>query len=137
MSRIIAIDYGSKKCGIAVSDPLRLFARALDTVPTETLFAYLAAYFQTEEVDTLVVGESLHKDGTPAPIHQHALGFVRKVQKQYPSLKIHWQEEFNTSKRAKAILLETGVPQKKRREKERVDKLAAVLILQDFMADGA
>lgn len=134
MSRIMAIDYGSKKCGLAVSDPLRLFPVALDTVSTEQIFDFLAGYFKAEAVDTLVIGESLHKDGQPTPIQQQALGFSRKIEKLYPSLRIRWQEEFGTSKRAKAILLETAVPKKKRREKERIDQLAAVLILQDYMA---
>ncbi len=134
MSRIMAIDYGSKKCGLAVSDPLRLFPVALDTVATEQLFDFLEAYFKAEAVDTLVIGESLHRDGQPTHIQQQALGFSRKIGKRYPALRIRWQEEFGTSKRAKAILLEKAVPKKKRREKERVDQLAAVLILQDYMA---
>jgi len=134
VSRIMAIDYGSKKCGIAVSDPLRLFARGLETVPTAQLLDFLADYFNREEVDTLVIGESLHKDGTPTNTHSQAIGFSRKIKKLYPKLKVEWQDEFYSSKRAKEILVETGVPKKKRREKERVDKLAAVLILQDYLA---
>lgn len=129
----MAIDYGSKKCGIAVSDPLRIIATGLDTVPTSELLDFLADYFAKEPVGTLVVGEPLHKDGTPTNIHQHILGFVRKVQKLYPDLEVKWQDEFYTSQRAKAIMLEMGVPQKKRQDKYRVDKLAAVLILQDYM----
>lgn len=128
----MAIDYGSKKCGIAVSDPLRIVATGLDTVATEDLFDFLEDYFQNEPVGTLVLGESMHKDGTPTNIHSHVVGFSRKIAKLYPELKIEWQDEFNTSQRAKAIMLET-LPKKKRQEKERVDKLAAVLILQDFM----
>lgn len=128
----MAIDYGSKKCGIAVSDPLRIVATGLDTVATEDLFDFLEDYFQNELVGTLVLGESMHKDGTPTNIHSHVVGFSRKIAKLYPELKIEWQDEFNTSQRAKAIMLET-LPKKKRQEKERVDKLAAVLILQDFM----
>lgn len=128
----MAIDYGSKKCGIAVSDPLRIVATGLDTVATEDLFDFLEDYFQNEPVGTLVLGESTHKDGTPTNIHSHVVGFSRKIAKLYPELKIEWQDEFNTSQRAKAIMLET-LPKKKRQEKERVDKLAAVLILQDFM----
>jgi putative Holliday junction resolvase len=128
----MAIDYGSKKCGIAVSDPLRIIATGLDTVPTEELMEYLKDYFEQEPVGTLVLGESLHKDGTPTNIHSHAVGFSRRMSKLYPNLEIEWQDEFNTSQRARAIMFET-LPKKKRQQKERVDKIAAVLILQDFM----
>lgn len=136
MGRILAIDYGSKKCGIAVSDPLRIIATGLDTVATKSLFDYLADYFQRETVDEVVLGESLHKDGTPTAIHQQAVGFSRKLQKLYPELLVRWQDEFNTSQRAKAALIASGVPKMKRREKERVDKIAAVLILQDYMEEN-
>lgn len=128
----MAIDYGSKKCGIAVSDPLRIIATGLDTVPTEELTEFLEKYFEQEPVGTLVLGESMHKDGTPTNIHSHAVGFSRKIAKLYPDLEIEWQDEFNTSQRAREIMFES-LPKKKRQQKERVDKIAAVLILQDFM----
>ncbi|MEL7159620.1 MAG: Holliday junction resolvase RuvX [Bacteroidota bacterium] len=133
MSRILAIDYGTKKCGIAASDPLRIIATGLATVPTWQLFDWLATYLAAEEVGDLVVGESVHKDGTPNAIHQHVIGFERKFAKLYPGIQLHRQDEFLTSKRAKAAMIEMGVPKMKRREKERVDKIAATIILQDFM----
>ena len=133
MSRILAIDYGSKKCGLAVSDPLRLIASALDTVPTWQLLDYLERYLAEEEVTDLVVGESLHKDGMPNKINEEVVGFERKFAKKYPDIHLHRQDEFYTSQRAKIALAEMGVPKMKRRQKERVDKLAATLILQDWM----
>jgi putative Holliday junction resolvase len=131
--RILAIDYGSKKCGIAASDPLRIIATGLDTVPTWQLFDWLKTYLEKEPVGDLVIGESLHKDGKPNKIHEHVIGFERKFAKLYPEITLHRQDEFRTSKRAMDALIEMGVPKMKRREKERIDKMAATIILQDFM----
>ncbi|MFT7120058.1 MAG: putative Holliday junction resolvase [Neolewinella sp.] len=133
MKRILAIDYGSKKCGIAASDPLRIIATGLDTVPTWQLFDWLEKYLATEPVGDLVVGESLHKDGTPNKINEEVVGFERKFAKLYPDVKLHRQDEYLTSKRAMQAMIDSGVPKMKRREKERVDKIAATIILQDFM----
>ena len=135
MSRILAIDYGSKKCGLAVSDPLRIVATGLETVPTWQLFDWLAAYLATVEVTDLVVGESVHKDGTPNKIDEEVVGFERKFAKLYPAITLHRQDEFRTSKRAMQTMIDMGVPKMKRRQKERIDKLAATLILQDFMQE--
>lgn len=131
--RILAIDYGSKKCGVAASDPLRIIATGLDTVPTWQLFDWLKAYLEKEPVGDLVIGESLHKDGRPNKIHDQVVGFERKFAKLYPEITLHRQDEFRTSKRAMEALIEMGVPKMKRREKERIDKMAATIILQDFM----
>ena len=133
MLRILAIDYGTKKCGIAVSDPLRLIATGLATVPTWQLFDWLARYLQEERVGDVVVGESFHHDGAPNVLHQEVIGFERKFAKRYPEITLHRQDEYRTSQRAIEAMLEMGVPKMKRREKGRVDKLAATLILQDFM----
>lgn len=133
MNRILAIDYGSKKCGIAASDPLRIIATGLDTVPTAKLMDWLTDYLGREPVGDLVIGESLHKDGTPNKINSEVVGFERKFQKLYPDIQLHRQDEFGTSKRAKQAMIDMGVPKMKRRDKSRVDKIAATLILQDFM----
>jgi len=133
MNRILAIDYGSKKCGIAASDPLRIIATGLTTVPTWQLFDWLANYLETEPVGDLVIGESLHKDGTPNKINAQVVGFERKFAKLYPDINLHRQDEYLTSKRAMQAMIDSGVPKMKRREKERVDKIAATIILQDFM----
>lgn len=116
-----------------MTDPLQIIVSGLDTVPTTELLDYLINYCQQEEVEKVVIGESLHKDGSPTNVHSHAVGFSRKLQKAMPDLKIDWHEEFGTSRRAREVLLESGVSKKKRREKERVDKIAAVLILQDYL----
>jgi putative Holliday junction resolvase len=133
LTRILAIDYGSKKCGIAVSDPLRIIATGLETVPTSMLFDWLENYLKREPVGDLVLGESFHKDGTPNKINAEIVGFERKFAKLYPAISLHRQDEFYTSKRAMQAMIDAGVPKMKRREKARVDKVAATIILQDFM----
>jgi putative Holliday junction resolvase len=131
--RILAIDYGIKKCGIAVSDPLRIIATGLDTVPTGQLFTWLAHYLKEEKVGDLVIGESHHKDGTPNKIQSEIVGFERKFAKLYPAIQLHRQDEFYTSQRAKQAMIDMGLGRKKRQDKSRVDKIAATIILQDFM----
>ena len=133
MARILALDYGSKKCGLAATDPLQLIANSLETIPTWQLFAWLEKYLAAEEVSDLVIGESTHKDGTPNKINEEVVGFERKFAKLYPRINLHRQDEYRSSKRAMEAMIEMGVPKMKRREKHRVDRLAAAIILQDFM----
>lgn len=133
MARILCIDYGSKKCGLAATDPLQLVANSLETIPTWQLFTWLGQYLEQEEVGDLVIGESLHKDGTPNKINEEVVGFERKFAKLYPAINLHRQDEYRTSKRAVEAMIEMGVPKMKRREKQRVDRLAATIILQDFL----
>ena len=133
MARILALDYGSKKCGLAVTDPLQLIANSLETIPTWQLFAWLEQYLAAEEVSDLVIGESTHKDGTPNKINEEVVGFERKFTKLYPQINLHRQDEYRSSKRAMEAMIEMGVPKMKRREKHRVDRLAAAIILQDFL----
>ncbi len=133
MSRILAIDYGTKRTGIAVSDPLQLIAGGLETVSTAELFQYLDNYLSQEEVTTIVVGEPLHPDGQPAQIAHLVVGFVRQLRKKYPHIEIVTWDERYTSEEAKRIILQSGVGKKKRQDKSLVDKISAVLILQDYM----
>lgn len=131
--RILAIDYGSKKCGIAVTDPLQLIAQGLETVPTHRLFDWLESYLSREQVSDLVVGESTQMDGSANPIQAEIVGFERKFHKRFPDITLHRQDEFHTSRRARESMLAMGLKKKDRRDKQRVDRIAAALILQDFM----
>lgn len=135
MPRILALDYGSKKTGIAATDPLQIIASGLATVPTWQLLDWLDDYLGREEVSDLVVGESRHKDGAPNAVMQEVVGFERKFAKRHPDVRLHRQDEFYTSRRARSALVEAGVPKMKRREKEQVDRMAAALILQDFLEE--
>lgn len=129
----MGIDYGTKRIGIAVTDPLQIIASGLDTVPTGEIFDYLSGYFQKETVEKIVVGEPLHEDGNPAQIAHLVVGFVRKLQRLFPKIAVVTRDERYTSVEAKRIILQSGAKKKKRRNKELVDKISAVLILQDYM----
>ena len=135
MARILAIDYGTKRTGIAVSDPLQIIANGLDTIPTENLIPFLENYIQSEEVETIVVGEPLYPDGNPAQIADLVYQLVNRLKKKFPQISIALQDERYTSEEAKRIILQSGIRKKKRRDKSLVDKVAAVLILQDFMEE--
>ena len=129
----MGIDYGTKRIGLAVSDPLQIIASGLDTVATKDIFEYLKNYFEKEEVECIVVGDPKELDGSPAQIAHLVVGFRRKLKKLYPHIKIETQDERFTSVDAKRIILQSGVSKKKRRDKALVDKISAVLILQHYM----
>ena len=133
--RILAVDYGRKKCGIAVTDPLQLIATGLTTVATHTLLDWLSDYLGREEVSDLVVGESRREDGTANPIQNEIVGFERKFRRAFPDVSLHRQDEFLSSRRARESMLEMGLKKKQRRDKAAVDRLAAALILQDFLEE--
>jgi len=133
VGRILAIDYGTKRTGLAVTDPLQIIANGLDTVATPDLFAYLEDYLSREEVTLFVVGEPLHADGSPAQIAHLVVGFVRKLRKKYPDIPVEMIDERYTSEEAKLIIRNSGLKKKKRRDKSLVDKISAVLILQDYL----
>ncbi|HMQ62831.1 MAG TPA: Holliday junction resolvase RuvX [Flavilitoribacter sp.] len=133
MPRILAIDYGTKRTGLAVTDPLQIIASGLETVATAELIPYLENYLTSEEVETIVIGEPFYPDGNPAQLAGTIRELARKLQKRFPNVRIALQDERFTSEDAKAIILQSGIKKKKRREKALVDKISAVLILQDFL----
>jgi len=133
MTRIMAIDYGTKRTGLAVSDPLQIIASGLDTIDTHKLLDFLGTYFKAEEVETIVIGEPRHADGNPTKITHLIIGLERKLKKLYPEKKVILQDEAFTSADAKKIILQSGAKKKKRREKGLIDKISAVLILQEYM----
>ncbi|MGC3947397.1 MAG: Holliday junction resolvase RuvX [Chryseolinea sp.] len=134
MGRILAVDYGVKRTGLAVTDPLRIIATALETVATADLMTYLNAYATKETVDEFVVGmpKTLkNEDSQTAPMVR---AFVEKLKIAFPSKPIHLVDERFTSSLAKHSLLESGASRKDRRDKGNVDKVSAVIILQSFMS---
>jgi putative Holliday junction resolvase len=133
MARIMAIDYGTKRTGLAVSDPLQIIASGLDTIATHELLDFLETYFNEEEVEAVVIGEPRHADGNPTKITHLIIGLERKLKKLYPEKRVILQDEAFTSADAKQIILQSGAKKKKRREKGLVDKISAVLILQEYM----
>lgn len=133
VARLLSIDYGKKRVGIAVSDPLQIIATGLDTVANASLLDFLTKYVGEEEVETIIIGEPLHQDGTPTFLMEDIQKLILKLNQQFPSIEVVLQDERFTSKDAKRILLESGAKKKKRRDKSLIDKISAVLILQDYM----
>lgn len=131
--RIMAIDYGTKRTGIAVTDPLRIIPTALDTIDTNKLMDFLDGYFSREFVSLIVVGLPLHNDGTPTRLEEDIRGFLRSVQKKYPSLTVERVDEAFSSAKAQQIILQSGARRKKRQDKSLVDKVSAAVILHEFM----
>jgi|TARA_B110000285_G_scaffold198846_1_gene231579 putative holliday junction resolvase len=133
LNRVLAIDYGTKRCGIAVTDLLQMTAQPLDTVHPEKLFEFFKNYFDTEPVETLVVGLPVQKDGTPSKVETEIVGFIRKFKAQYPAINVVRVDERYTSKMASQSLITMGAKKNQRKQKELIDKLSATLILQTFL----
>ncbi len=135
MARILAIDYGRKRTGIAVTDPMQIIANGLTTVPTMEIFDFIDRYLNEEEVERFVVGEPLYPDGNPAQLAGEVKRFVQQLQKRYASIPVSMQDERFTSEEAKEAILHSGIRQKKRRDKSLVDKVAATIILQQYLEE--
>lgn len=133
MSRIIAIDYGLKRCGIAVTDPLQMIASPLETVATGKLLGYLKMYEQREEVESMVIGIPFQRDGSESEIASNIRSFIRVLSQHFPTMAIHEVDERFTSKIAMDTLIRGGMKKKDRRNKGNIDKVSAALILQSFM----
>ncbi|MBK7869683.1 MAG: Holliday junction resolvase RuvX [Saprospiraceae bacterium] len=122
-----------KRTGIAVTDPLQIIVNALETIPTPEVLEYLKNYIASEEVEKIVVGEPMHLDDTPAQIAPQVEEFKEKLRSLFPTIEIVSQDERFTSQDAKKIILQSGIKKKKRRDKALIDKISAVLILQDYL----
>ena len=131
--RILAFDYGTKRVGLAVTDPLQLIATALDTVHAMDVLAYVKQYLEREEVGTFVVGEPRQLDGTESESAQHVRGFVRTLRRTFPSIPVEMVDERFTSKMASASIAQSGMAKKKRQDKALIDSVSAVLILQSYL----
>jgi putative Holliday junction resolvase len=129
----MAIDYGKKRCGIAVTDTLQISTNGLDTVLTENIFKFLKEYLSQEDVETLVIGEPKRMNDEPSAVEEQIKVFIRGVEKRFPKINVEREDERFTSKMAMQSMVEGGVRKKKRREKELVDKVSATLILQSYL----
>jgi putative Holliday junction resolvase len=133
MGRLLAIDYGKKRTGLAVTDPLRIIATALETVSSSELISYLKSYLQKEVVDAFVIGmpKTLkNEDSEMAPIIRKV---VEQLKKEFPDKQVHEADERFTSSIARRAMIEGGMKKKDRQQKGNVDKISATLILQTFM----
>ena len=133
MGRILAIDYGTKRTGIAVSDPLQIIAGGLETVPTRELERWLAAYFEREEVSTIVLGKPSRMDGTPADTWRFIEPLAGRLRRAWPDKEVVFYDERLTSVIAHRMMLASGIGRMARRDRALVDKISATIILQGFM----
>ncbi|MEN7546684.1 Holliday junction resolvase RuvX [Rapidithrix thailandica] len=133
MGRIIAIDYGLKRVGMAVTDPLKIIASVLETVPTQEVTEYLKDYFGREEVEAIVLGMPVNLDGSDTDSTPHVKGFHKRLKKLFPEKPVHLVDERFTSKMAQDAMLRGGMKKKDRRVKGNVDKISATIILQSFL----
>ncbi|SRR5690554_1427306 len=133
MSRIIAIDYGKKRTGLAVTDPLRIIASGLQTVESDEVFVFLTEYFSKEKVEIALIGEPLQMDGTPSESTEIIEKFVERFKTEFPDIKIERVDERFTSKMASRTLIDSGLKKKKRQDKALLDEVSATIMLQDYL----
>jgi len=135
MARIIAFDYGTKRIGVAVTDPLQIIATGLDTIHPKDILEFLKKYLLSEQVEAFVIGNPMQMDGSPSASAQHVRGFSTTLKKNFPEIPQFWVDERFTSKLALETIMKSGLKKQDRRDKDRVDTVAATIILQYFMQE--
>lgn len=133
MARILAIDYGLKRTGIAVTDPLQIIATGLQTVESRLLMPFLKDYFSREQVELIIIGEPKNLDDSDTHATPLVERCIRGLQKNFPSIPVKKVDERFTSKMAKDAMLEMGLKKMQRRNKALVDEIAATIMLQEYM----
>jgi putative Holliday junction resolvase len=133
MARILAIDYGGKRTGIAVTDPLKIIATGLDTIDSHQLIPFLKKYFSEQLVELIIIGMPVNWDETDTHATPLVKSAIRKMQKEFPGMPIKTVDERYTSKMAKDAMLEMGMKKKDRRDKKNVDVIAATIMLQEYL----
>ncbi len=133
MPRILSIDYGKKRTGIAVTDPLQIIATGLTTIASHELIPFLKKYFETEEVEVIIIGMPKNLDDTDTDGTLPVVKAIERIRKAFPNLALKEVDERYTSKMAKAAMLEMGMKKKDRQIKGNVDVIAATIMLQEYM----
>lgn len=131
--RILAFDYGTKRIGIAVTDPLQIIATGLDTVHPKDIIEYLKKYLSNEQVELFVVGEPKQMNGSPSQSTPHIKGFIGLLNKYFPEIPVERVDERFTSKMASAVVAQSGLKKTDRENKERLDSISATIILQSYL----
>ena len=131
--RVLAFDYGTKRIGIAVTDPLQIIATGLDTIHPKDIIAYLKKYLSTEQVELFVVGEPKQMNGSPSQSAPHIKGFITTLNKNFPDIPVERIDERFTSKMASAVVAQSGFKKTDRQNKERLDTISATIILQTYL----
>ena len=133
MNRIIGIDYGRKRCGLAQSDPTMVFASALDTVHSAKIIEYLQNYAQNETIIRFVVGYPMNLNGAPSEAARDVDAFLNLLKKKFPDIPVTLEDERFTSVLAHRAMIDGGMKKSDRRDKESVDKISAAIILQSYL----
>lgn len=133
MARILCIDYGLRRTGVAVTDPLQIIATGLTTVDSKELISFLKKYFQQEQVELMVIGEPKNLDDSDTHATPLVNAIIVKLKKEFPQIPIKTVDERYTSKMAKQAMIEMGMKKKDRRNKRTVDQIAATIMLQEYM----
>jgi putative holliday junction resolvase len=133
MGRILAIDYGTKRIGLAITDPLQIFASPLNTVSPNEFDSFITDYLKSEEVDAFVIGYPVQMNNKPSESVNYINPFIKKLKNKFPEKTIHLVDERFTSKMALSAMIEGGVKKKDRQDKSLVDKISASIILQSFL----
>ena len=133
MDRILGIDYGRKRVGVAVSDPLRIFASALETVHSAKIIDYLKKYAQEQRIERFVVGYPMNLNGVPSEAAAHVDVFLKQLKKHFPDIPVTLEDARFTSVLAHRAMIDGGMKKMDRRDKAAVDKVSAALILQTYL----
>ncbi|WP_417887219.1 Holliday junction resolvase RuvX [Zunongwangia sp.] len=133
MARIMALDFGTKRTGIAITDELQMIASGLTTVATKDLLVFLEDYFKKEKVVTVVVGEPKQRDNTASESEVYIAEFIKVFVKKFPAMKLERVDERFTSKMAFQSMIDGGLKKKKRRDKALIDEVSATIILQSYL----
>ena len=133
MGRILALDYGSKRTGVAITDEMKLIASGLTTVATKELMEFLKNYIASEKVELILVGEPKQKDGSHSSIEEEIKKFLKKFSNIFPDLEVKRVDERYTSKLAFQTMIDSGLKKKQRQNKALVDEISATIILQEYL----
>lgn len=133
MARILAIDYGGKRTGLAVTDPLQIIATGLTTIDSKELISFLKKYFSEEQVELIIIGEPKNWDESDTHATHLVKEAIKKLQKEFPLIPLKTVDERYTSKMARQSMVQMGMKKKDRRNKKLVDEIAATIMLQEYM----
>lgn len=133
MSKIVALDFGRKRIGVAMTDDLNIIASALDTVSNNNILTFLKNLTSKNKIDTIVIGKPLQKNNQPSDVESEILKFIKILKNNFPLIKLDRYDERFTSVIAKKVILESGINKTKRRNKSLVDKISATIILQSYL----
>lgn len=133
MGRILAIDYGQKRVGLAVTDPLKIIASSLKTVHSKDVIEFLKNYLKKEAVETIIIGMPKQMNGKPSESVKFIIPFINKLKKEFPNIPVVEVDERFTSKMAQQTLIDAGAKKKKRQNKALLDSISATIILQSYL----